>query len=453
MAQRSRSRAVPEEFTAAILDSIADGVFTVDRRFRVTSFNRAAEEITGVPREEAIGARCSEIFRTNICESGCILRRTMETGRALINQGVYAVVRDGTQVPISVSTAVLRDGRGVVVGGAETFRNLTSEVALRKEQIERSRFAGMISRNHRMRAMFDILPEVSESPATVLIEGPSGSGKELVARAIHDLSARRSGPLVTVNCGALPDTLLESELFGYEAGAFTDARRDKPGRFELARGGTIFLDEIGDVTPAMQVRLLRVLEDGVFEPLGSTRQVRTDARVLAATNRDVDRMVADGTFREDLYYRLNVVRLRVPPLGERKEDIPLLVDHFLTRMREERGKEIQDISHGALGVLMQHDFPGNVRELENVIEYAFIVCPSGTLELEHLPHELRERHRNPSSRPRGGSMAELEAQFLHDALARNDFNRAATARELGIHKTTLWRKMKKLGVRPPDRGE
>ncbi len=451
MAEKPRDVVAPERFTAAILDSIADGVFTVDSQFRVTSFNRAAEEITGVRREEAMGARCSEIFRTNICESGCILRRTMESGEPLINQGVYALRRDGTQIPISVSTAVLRDGRGVVVGGAETFRNLAAEVALRKEQMERSRFQGMVSRNHRMRSMFDILPEISESPATVLIEGPSGSGKELVARAVHELSARRSGPLITVNCGALPDTLLESELFGYVAGAFTDARRDKPGRFALARGGTIFLDEIGDVTPAMQVRLLRVLEDGVFEPLGSTHQVRTDARILAATNRDVDRMVEEGTFREDLYYRLNVVRLRVPPLGERKEDIPLLVDHFLTRLREQRRKEIQDISHSALGLLMEHDFPGNVRELENVIEYAFIVCPSGSIEVEHLPAELRERYGRRTRPSSAGTLAELEARFLEAALARNGYNRAATARELGMHKTTLWRKMKKLGVNPPER--
>ncbi len=436
-------------FTDVILDSIADGVFTVDQDFRVTSFNRAAAEITGVPAEEAIGAQCSDIFRTNICEAGCILRRTVESGEPQVNQAVYAVRPDGVEVPISVSTAVVRDERGVIIGGAETFRDLTTEVKLRRALVERSKFSDIISRNHRMRELFDILPQIAESPSTVLVEGPSGSGKELFARAIHELSPRKDGPLVIVNCGALPDTLLESELFGYVAGAFTDARRDKPGRFTLARGGTIFLDEIGDVSPAMQVRLLRVLQDGIFEPLGSTRAVRTDARVLAATNRDMEQLVADGSFRDDLFYRLNVVRLKVPALADRREDIPLLVDHFLTRNRHRRGKEILDISHDALGLLMRHDFPGNVRELENAIEYAFIVCPSGTIEVEHLPAELRDRYPGAAPRPDGRSMAELEAQFLYDALARNAFNRAATARELGIHKTTLWRKMKKLGVQVP----
>ncbi len=436
-------------FTDVILDSIADGVFTVDQDFRVTSFNRAASQITGVPPEKAIGSRCSDIFHTNICESGCILRRTVESGEPQVNQAVYAVRPDGVEVPISVSTAVVRDDRGVIIGGAETFRDLTTEVKLRRALVERSRFADIISRNHRMRALFDIMPQIAESPSTVLIEGPSGSGKELFAQAIHELSPRRAGPLVIVNCGALPDTLLESELFGYVAGAFTAARRDKPGRFAQAQGGTIFLDEIGDVSQAMQVRLLRVLQDGVFEPLGATRTIHTDARVLAATNRDMEQLVADGDFRDDLFYRLDVVRMHIPPLCDRREDIPLLVDHFLTLNRTRQGKEILDISHDALGLLMRHDYPGNVRELKNAIEYAFIVCASGTIEVEHLPAELVERYAGVAPRPESSTMAELEAQFLYAALARNGFNRAATARELGVHKTTLWRKMKKLDVQVP----
>jgi len=438
-----------QRFAEEILDSVADGVFTVDLDFHVTSFNRAAEAITGVPRERAIGSPCRDIFRTELCERGCMLRQTLRTGEAVVNQAVHATHADGTKVPMSVSTALLRDEQGSVIGGVETFRDLSMEVKLRRELVRKSTFADIISRNKEMRRIFDTLPEIAQSGATVLVEGPSGSGKELFARAIHDHSPRRGGPMVTINCGALPDSLLESELFGYAAGAFTDARRDKPGRFDMAAGGTLFLDEIGDISPAMQARLLRVLEDGTYEPLGSTRSKRADMRVIAATHRAIDGMVRDGSFRDDLFYRIAVVRLRLPPLRRRKEDIPLLVDHLMSKMRALRGKEILDISHDAIGLLFRHDFPGNVRELENIIEYAFVVCRSTTIGLGDLPPELRRRHPPPASVGEAGSLAELEASFIYEALSRNGFNRAATARELGMHKTTLWRKMKKLGIQAP----
>jgi len=438
-----------QRFAEEILDSVADGVFTVDSDFRVTSFNHAAELITGIPRDQALGAPCREIFRTEFCERGCKLRQTLETGEPVVNQTVHATREDGTKVPMSVSTAMLRDDRGRVIGGVETFRDLSVEVKLRRELVRKNTFADIISRNHEMRRIFDTLPQIARSEATVLIEGPSGSGKELFARAIHDHSPRRAGPLVTINCGALPDTLLESELFGYVAGAFTDARRDKPGRFDLAAGGTLFLDEIGDVSAAMQARLLRVLEDGTFEPLGSTRSKQADVRVIAATHRPIDGMVRDGSFRDDLFYRLAVVRLRLPPLRNRKEDIPLLVDHLMAKMRALRGKEILDISQDAIGLLFRHDFPGNVRELENIIEYAFVVCRGSTIRIADLPVDLRRSYPTPTPPGEAGSLAELEASFIYEALSRNAFNRAATARELGMHKTTLWRKMKKHGIRAP----
>ena len=449
MSRSDPSLSPSQLFAEVILDSVADGVFTVDRDFRVTSFNRAAEQITGVPREQALGAPCREIFRTEICDSGCKLRGTLETGEAVVNQAVYATHSDGTKVPMSVSTAVLHDEQERFIGGVETFRDLSLEVKLRRELVRKNTFADIISRNHEMQRIFDTLPEIAQSEATVLIEGPSGSGKELFARAIHDHSPRRSGPLVTISCGALPDTLLESELFGYAAGAFTDARRDKPGRFALAEGGTLFLDEIGDVSPAMQARLLRVLENGTYEPLGSTRSIRADVRVIAATHRPIDGMVRDGTFRDDLFYRVAVVRLRLPPLRSRKEDIPLLVDHLMAKMRALRGKEILDISHDAIGLLFRHDFPGNVRELENIIEYAFVVCRSTTIGVDDLPVELRRSYPTPAILAEAGSLAELESSFIYDTLSRNAFNCAATARELGMHRTTLWRKMKKLGIRIP----
>ncbi len=429
-----------------ILDSIAEGVFTVDLRWRITSFNKAAERITGIPRVEALGMLCWDVFRTNVCEHGCVLRETMETGKAVVNRPLYIVNAQGERIPVSVSTALLRDTKGNVIGGVETFRDLTHVEELRKELEERYTFADIISRNHEFRRLFQILPQVAESDSTVLIEGESGTGKELFARAIHNLSPRCEKPLVAVNCAALPDTLLESELFGYKAGAFTGAERDKPGRFTIAEGGTIFLDEIGDISPALQVRLLRVLQEHTYEPLGSTVPVKADVRVIAATNKNLDELVRQGIFRQDLYYRINVVRISLPPLRQHKEDIPLLIDHFITHYNRLRGRDIPGASPETLDVLMRYDYPGNVRELENIIEHAFVLCRGGLIQPEHLPAHLR-----PGPPSTGTTLDALEAQFITDALERNRWNREATARELGIHKTTLWRKMKRLGIVPPPR--
>jgi len=284
----------------------------------------------------------------------------------------------------------------------------------------------------------------------VLIEGESGTGKELVARAIHNLSPRRRKKLVTVNCGALPDTLLESELFGHKAGAFTDAKRDKPGRFALAEGGTIFLDEIGDVSPALQARLLRVLQERTYEPLGGTEPLKADVRVITATNRDLDELVAQGRFRQDLYYRVNVVRLELPPLRERKEDVPLLIDHFIARFNRLREKDVSGVAPEVLAVLMEHSYPGNVRELENILEHAFVLCPGGMIEPQHLPPRIRPAGAAAPEFRGARTLEEIEARFIRDALARNGWNRLATARELGIHKSTLFRKIKSLGIVLPE---
>jgi transcriptional regulator with PAS, ATPase and Fis domain len=285
-----------------------------------------------------------------------------------------------------------------------------------------------------------------------LILGETGTGKELMARTIHGLSPRRQGPFIAVNCAALPDTLLESELFGYKAGAFTGANRDKPGRFALAKGGTLFLDEIGDVSPALQVRLLRVLQDRTYEPLGATRSETADARVIVATNKDLAEQMRKGAFREDLYYRVNVVRVEVPPLRRRKEDIPLLTRQFIERFNRLQGRSVQGIAAEALSLLMAHDWPGNVRELENVIERAFILCCEGSIEIVHLPEELTAHaaSTSPSSDSRTAHDM-LDAQSIRAALERNDDNRTAAARELGIHKTTLFRRMKKLRMPRPER--
>jgi PAS domain S-box-containing protein len=376
-----------------ILDSIADGVFTVDRDWKISFFNKAAEKITGVGREEAIGRHCFEVFRANICEKGCRLRQSIESGEPTVNKAAYIVRGDGKRIPISISTAVLKDKKGVITGGVETFRDLSVVETLRKELKRRYNFHDIVSKNKKMLDLFEILPQVALSDSSVLIEGESGTGKELFARAIHELSRRAEGPLVSVNCGALPDSLLESELFGHLAGAFTDAKKDRPGRFALADGGTIFLDEIGDISAAMQVRLLRVLQEKTFEPLGGTKTRKVDARVLAASNQNLDRLVEEGSFRKDLFYRINIVNLSIPPLRERREDIPLLVDHFIERFNRLRGKEVSHISTEALQLLMRHPFEGNVRELANIIEHAFVLCPGGILMPEHLPEGLRDHQR------------------------------------------------------------
>jgi transcriptional regulator with PAS, ATPase and Fis domain len=284
-----------------------------------------------------------------------------------------------------------------------------------------------------------------------LIEGASGTGKELFARALHNLSPRKKKPFVVVNCGALPDTLLESELFGYKAGAFTDARKDKPGRFAQAEGGTVFLDEIGDVSPALQVRLLRFLQEKTFEPLGAIEPQKADVRVVAATNKSLSELVKKGTFRRDLYYRINVVRLALPPLCKRREDIPLLIEHFIDRFNRLREKDIAGVSNEAMTIFINHDYPGNVRELENIIEHAFVLCPRGIIEPHHLPDYLGTPT-VPIRRLGGPQMTleQMEKQLLVDALARNNWNRMATARELGIHKSTLFRKIKSLSIELPN---
>jgi len=435
-----------------ILDSIADGVFSVDDEWRITSFNRAAEKIIGVFREDAVGQRCKDVLKAEICDRGCVLKKTMETGKPVVNRTVYIVNSEGRRLPISISTALLRDEDDQIIGAVETFRDLSLEEQLRKKIEKRYSFEDIISRNHQVHELFRILPDMANSTSTILIEGESGTGKELVARAIHNLSQRKSKPFLAINCGALPDTLLESELFGYKAGAFTDARKDKPGRFKLADKGTLFLDEIGDISPAMQVRLLRVLQEKTYEPLGAVESVRHDVRIIAATNKKLWDLVKEGKFREDLYYRINIVRLELPPLRERMEDIPLLVDHFIEHFNVLQGKEISGVTDEALACLMTYAYPGNIRELENIIERAFILCKSGMIDRSHLSEPVCGIS-GAADMPAWDSMSfqDLESIFLINVLQRNSWNKTRTAQELGIHKSTLFRKLKALGIIQPDK--
>ena len=448
--------ACPEKNTERdiILDSIADGVFTVDRDWNITSFNRAAERITGVKREQAIGQKCFDVFRADICQTACALKDSMKSGKEIIDRKISILNDRGEEVPISISTAVLKDGNGDVIGGAETFRDLSAIELLRREIEAKYTFGDIISRNHAIQQLFDVLPDIAESDSTVLIEGPTGSGKELLARAVHNLSHRKDGRFVAINCGALPDTLLESELFGYVKGAFTDAKTDKPGRFAVAEGGTILLDEIGDISQAMQVKLLRVLQEKEYEPLGGNETVKADVRIVAASNRDLRELAGRGQFRDDLYYRLNIVKLTLPSLAQRRDDIPLLIDHFIRRFNAKKDKRIERMSADALAALMRYEFPGNIRELENIIEHAFVLCRGSEITIGHLPAEQQQGQVDSERETsQDGSITvirdQAEAATIMRTLARHDGNRVKTAAELGINKSTLWRKMKRYALNWP----
>ncbi len=429
-----------------ILDSIGDGVFTVDRHWRITSFNRAAEEITGLSVADALGKPCREVFQSSLCGEACAMAMSIRMGKRVANKRVTIKRVNGESVPISISTAPLLDYDGNIIGGVETFRDLREIDQLRKRLTGRYTLGDIISKSPQMQKIFDILPEIAMSDSNVLVLGESGTGKELIARALHNFSKRRRGPFVAVNCGALPDTLLESELFGYKKGAFTDAKQDKEGRFAAAEKGTLFLDEIGDISPALQVKLLRVIQSKVYEPLGSNRPVKADVRIIAATNRDLLALVKEEKFREDLYYRLNVVKIVLPPLRERLVDIPLLVEHFIQKFNVEKGKDVSGISDEALNLLMKYDYPGNIRELENIIEYAFILCHGGLIMPEHLPEQFSKDGENlsspeilPFNRPM--SLKEIERIAIVNALRKNQGKKMATCRELGISKDTLRRKI------------
>ena len=440
----------PKQREVTILDSVNEGVFTVDLDWRITAFNKAAERITGVSRGVAIGSPCCEVFRANICETNCALRRTMTSHQPIVNATAHIVNQQGRRIPIRMSTALLMDNEGVVAGGVETFQDLTLVEQLQKELQSKYTFEDIIGRSAAMMRLFEILPQISASTSTVLIEGPSGTGKELFARAIHNLSPRKRKRFVAVNCAALPDTLLESELFGHKAGAFTDAKRDKPGRFLLADGGTIFLDEIGDISPAMQVRLLRVLQERVVEPLGGVQGISVDVRVVAATNKDLAGLVKSGKFRDDLYYRIRVIHLKLPSLQQRREDIPLLVNHLIMRFNHLQGKDIVGVSDEVTARLMEHDYPGNVRELENIVEQAFVLCRGNVIELNHLPPELRLSTIAGADERQPMSLQAMERFLISETLQRRKGSRKDAARDLGINVTTLYRKIKSLQIELPE---
>lgn len=431
-----------------VLDVVDQGIFTVDQGGRITSFNKAAELITGYAEAEVLGKECSSVFRTNLCDTICPLRQSIASRARLRNRRVNITTKDGRAVPISISTAPLETSSGHLLGGVEVFMDLSHIEDLKRRLDSKYRFGDILSRNAEMHRIFDMLPMVAESTSTILICGATGTGKELLAKAVHNHGPRRRKGFVPVNCAALPGTLLESELFGYRKGAFTDAKTDKLGRIAQAEGGTLFLDEVGDLPVALQVKLLRFLQEKMYEPLGSTISLKADVRVITATNRDLEKMVEEGAFRADLYFRLNVLQITLPPLSKRKEDIPLLAQHFIQRFRQVTGKAIEGLSTEAMAALMDYDFPGNIRELENIIERAFILCDESEIALAYLPPSVAATSQNTegqSSREKG-SLEELEVEAIRTALLHHGGNRARAAGELGIHRSTLIRKLKRYGL-------
>jgi PAS domain S-box-containing protein len=439
---------VDARFFPLIFDTISHGIFTIDAEGRITSFNRMAEKLTGYDKEEVIGKPCHQIFKADFCEVECPLKRSIKTRERSEAVEVNVVTKDGRRLPIAISTSALVDETGKVLGGVEMFRDLSAVAELRKRLFGSYVFEDIVSKSPAMHRIFEVIPLVANSQSNVLIEGESGTGKELVSRAIHNLSSRRNKPFVAINCAALPDQLLESELFGYKKGAFTDAKKDKPGRFAIASGGTILLDEIGDLSMGLQVKLLRVLETKEYTPLGDNHTIKADFRVIACTNKNLAREVQKKRFRSDLYFRLNVVRISLPSLSERREDIPILVNHFIERFNALQGRRILRCSERVMAALMGYSYPGNVRELENAIEHAFVVCIGDTIQLEDLPSHIVASVTESASAPsvRFRPLDNAEADTIRTVLSKHFGNRNRTAAELGISRNTLWRKMKRYGI-------
>jgi PAS domain S-box-containing protein len=432
-----------------ILDSLDVAVFTINCGGLITFFNTTAEKISGYERDEVLGKPCAAIFESDASQDVCLLQDAVADGRSRsVHQG-HLIGKFGESVPIRADYMALRDEKGAIIGGLATFQDMTLVHQLNQAIRKCFTFHDMIGKSPPMQRLFDMIPMVADSPATVLIEGSTGTGKDLLARIIHSSSPRKNKPWVKINCAAMPENLLESELFGYARGAFTGAERNKPGRFQEADGGTIFLDEIGDLPLALQAKLLRVLEDKEFYPLGSRKIQKVDVRIISATNQDLNHMVNRGKFREDLFYRLNVVRMELPPLTERRDDLPLLIHHVLRKLSAARALPPPIISEKAMQILLNYPYPGNVREMENILEHALILCRNAPIEDHHLPDYLYQSFRrgprkNSTDEPADSGRKEREA--IAAALKMHKGHRGKAARELGMDRTTLWRKIKRLGI-------
>ena len=433
-----------------IFHGVSEGIFTIDNDWNIKSFNRAAEKITGYSREEAKGKKCWEIFNSSVCRDGCHMETTLKSNKEMLNKELTIKKKNGNSVPIRVSSQPFLNSDGECIGGIETFADITEIKVLSKYLEDRYSFENIIGNSQAMKNIYTLLEHVSQTDSTVLITGESGTGKELIARAIHINSERRIQPFMAVNCSAFAETLLESELFGHERGAFTGAIQTKPGRFELAQNGTLFLDEIGDLSPQAQVKLLRVLETRQFERVGGTKPIKMNVRIIVATNKDLNKEIKENRFREDLFYRINVVNIHLPPLRERIEDLPLLVEYFLQKYRKRFKKHIKHVSPNAFEILNKYNWPGNIRELENVLEHVFVLCSDDTIYPDSLPDWLVQNIDLSKQGIYGiiGKEQIKDAERLHimSVLTRYEGDRKKVAEALGIDKSTLWRKMKKFNL-------
>jgi PAS domain S-box-containing protein len=437
---------VNENLKDHILDSIAEGVFTVDKNFKINFFNKAAEKITGFNRDDVIGKFCKHIFQSDHCFSDCPISLVLQSKKNLYDFESTIKNNSGYDKSIKLNAAVLYNDNNEPTGGIVSFRDVSIFEEIGMNLQKQAQFLNMIGHSKQMQEIFNLIQEVADSSAPVLIHGESGTGKELVANAIQKSSARKDFPYIKLNCSIFPANLLASELFGHVKGAFTDAIKDRPGRFELANKGTIFLDEVAEMPLQTQIQLLRVLQEGTFERVGESVTRYTDVRVIAATNINIKEALANGKFREDLFYRLNVIPIEVPPLRNRKEDIVPLTKYFLNKFSLMYKKEITEIDEGALDLFINYNWPGNIRELENAIEYAFVrTTKTKTIEAAKLPSSLLQQKSNLTKISFSTLTShEKEKADLLSLLEKHHWNKSKVADELGIGRTTLWRKMKSL---------
>ena len=430
-----------------ILDNLDIGIFTINRSGYITFFNKAAEKISGYDRRQILGNPCSMILSKDASSDFAMVKDTIKTGKKQVSHGGCMITPDGEKVPIRASYMPLENEQGKIIGGLATVQDLTLVQKLDQVISDRYTFHHMVGKDPQILKIFEIVTVVADTNATVLIEGATGTGKDMLAKVIHSASRRSKKPFVKVNCAALPDSLLESEMFGYVRGAFTGADRDKYGRFSEADGGTIFLDEIGDIPLSLQAKLLRVLEDQEFYPLGSRHTKKVDVRIISATNRGLEKLVEKRLFREDLFYRLNVMRIELPPLKQRKGDLPILIRHILRQLSTTKSRVPDGISEEAMKILLNYEYPGNVRELENILEHALIICQSDMIEIKDLPEYLHKKipflkTECPQTDSDLNNDENIERKHILKALEKYRWHRGKTARDLGMDRSTLWRKMR-----------
>ncbi len=432
-----------------LMDQLPEGVFMVNARWQINYFNETAQRITGLSKREALGKFCWEVFRGDLCRTSCPMRVSINTGEVLVDQEVQILSKTGEKKVIMINSARVRKLGDKILGGLATFHEC--DCAGKAEKPNQPLFSNIIGVSSQMRELFQRLPMIAASDSNVLIHGESGTGKELVAQAVHHHSPRRKGPFIAINCSAVPDNLLESELFGHERGAFTGAVTSKCGRFELAKGGALFLDEIGDLKPNLQVKLLRALEERTFERVGGTRQIPLEARIIAATNVDLKEAMRKGTFREDLYYRLFTVPIHMAPLRERRDDIPILVRHFVELFNRKFGKNIKGVDPKVMKILCRHAWPGNVRELQHTLEHCFVFAKGSLITERHLPSiETSPIDEITEWDLAEGPLQTLEKKTIIHALETTYGSKQDAAKLLKISRSKLWRKMKAYNITEDD---